>query len=111
MPGLHATKTENSVSFGATLLHLNPRLSPDAGFDALQLLLGGGIPELAAPTELVCVNPYLPWESQAVPCHPPVLTMDFCCEGFSGVVCVRGSASPMSVTFADYSRENACYVE
>ena len=37
------------------------------------------------------MNPYLPWESQTVPCHPPILIMDFNYDGFTGVICVRNS--------------------
>ena len=87
----HTISREGSVSLSAAMVLLNPHLSPDAGFDKLQVLLGAGIPKIAAPTELQCMNPYVPWESQAVPCHPPVLTMNFNHNGITGVVCIRGS--------------------
>ena len=63
---------------------------PKRGYRALKPA-PGGIPKIAAPTELLCMNPYLPWESQTVPCHPPILIMDFNYDGFTGVICVRNS--------------------
>lgn len=82
--------------FRTVLAYLNQQLAPDPGFDALLNLLGDGVPTVAAPTEIVCPNPYEPWASEAVPCHPPVLTMAFTYQGFSGVLCACGTTRTSS---------------
>ena len=65
---LHAMSQEDSSSLSKALVHLNQHLCPDVGFDALQRLIGVQIPKIAPPTELVVMNPYVPWESQTVSC-------------------------------------------
>ena len=72
---IRAIPHQHSVSLSAAITHLNPLLYPDATFDSLQMLLGSGVPKIAPPTELRCMNPYTAWEHQTVPCHPPILLM------------------------------------
>lgn len=82
---------QHSVSLSAAITYLNPPLYPDARLDSLQMLLGSGVPKVAPPTELRCMNPYTAWEHRTVPSHPPILLMDLNYDGFTGVICIRSS--------------------
>ena len=88
--------TGDHDSLRMVLGYLNQQLSPDPGFEALLNLLEDGLPTVAAPTEIVCPNPFEPWASEAVPCHPPVLTVAFTYQGFSGVLCACGTTRSSS---------------
>ena len=43
----------------------------------LRMTLGRRAHSRDTPTEIVCLNPYEPWASEAVPCHPAGLSMAF----------------------------------
>lgn len=88
---------------------LNPHLSEaggaaaiSAGWEIFLDLLNGGVASFAPPTELVVPNPFEPWRSIAVPCHPPVLTVVVARGGFRGVLC-------LSAALPDDSRLQRCW--
>ena len=77
---------------------LNPHLSAaqdasamSAGWGIFLDLLNGGAASFAPPTELVVPNPFEPWRSIAVPCHPPVLTVIVVKNGFRGILCLSAA--------------------
>ena len=62
----------------------------------LRMTLGRTVtayPQSRHPTEIGCPNPYEPWASEAVPCHPAGLTMAFTYQGFCGVLCAYGTST------------------